>query len=132
MKLTPAQLREYASAVEAAMNDQPVEYWDEASQRWVLEKYIPDIWTTTPHRPKPAPKTRPWSHNDIPALCWIAPLMENGNRGLETMIIAVGAWYVSVYSCFEECKIVDFKDLHKYVYSTDRKTWHKCEVQEES
>ncbi len=97
-----------------------IEWFDakpEASNlEWLLQIYE--------YRPKPAPKTRPWNcPDDVPLNCWI-----RNPRFPKRPILITGIGENGI-SCSN--REFDWADLSSnFEYSTDRKTWHKCEVTE--
>lgn len=108
--------------------------------QWVTRKANPDnggtgSWDDNPspdwdfeafsYRPKPEPKTRPWGNiNDVPGpVCWVRLY----NDYCIWMITTITNGMAVFSNNHEEM----FGELQKrYEYSTDRKTWHKCEVSE--
>lgn len=83
-------------------------------------------------RIKPSPRARPWSKpQDVPGpVCWIRRIEAPSCASLEAMVIAVSdqaiTWFTNDY---REYKWADF-NRSLWEYSTDRKTWHKCTVEE--
>lgn len=129
MKLTPEQLKQNAAAMIAFAEGKPIQIklhngiWKDDDTG-----NLDGIGDNDEYRPKPEPKTRPWSKpEDVPGpVCWIR------NPEQERLIIAIdneGVWAGS--RSFGGCAFTweNFK-INGVEYSTDRKTWHKCEVTE--
>jgi len=81
------------------------------------------------HRPLP-PVSRPWSRpEDVPGpVCWV----RNGDSDFESMILAIkdAGIFISGHTK-QDWLPWDLLTRHSGQYSTDRKTWHKCEVLDE-
>ena len=130
--LTKEQLRDNAAAILAFADGKPIQYDSSA-----IGSTIP-IWADTedlteihiiPHRPKPRPVARPWSKpEDVPLHCWI----RRHNCHWSRLVIMVNEKRIS---CIDgDCtaiKSLDFSELAEHhEYSTDRKTWHPCTVED--
>lgn len=115
----------------AFADGKPIEFhWMRSTAPWEQLTVESPAWDfkNLEYRPKPEPKTRPWSKpEDVPGpVCWIR------NPEQERLIIAIdneGVWAGS--RSFGGCAFTweNFKN-NGVEYSTDRKTWHKCEVTE--
>ena len=91
------------------------------------ERYMPNErptwdWSCNDYRVKPTPATRPWGPDDVPPLCWVRstarPKMRYGmnqfdNEGLFLHPDSFIAWETL---------------RSEYEYSTDLRTWRRCEV----
>jgi len=136
MKLTPEQLKQNAAAMIAFADGKKVQRtaqddftglsgWFDTNPIWEFDRHL--------YRPKPEPKTRPWSKpEDVPGpVCWLR--FANESWG-DTMIIGVRPR--GIYVANIDIKPgVYFMDWKYFVtdytnYSTDRKTWLPCEVTE--
>jgi len=133
MKLTPQQLRETADAIEAHNAGKPVQV-QLKSGKWIDCLSGPEEWTffgDLGYRPKPESKTRRWSKpDDVPGpVCWL-----RNNSGHEAMVIALhrdGPVCIGTEAeRFEKTLPYRWENLTEWEHSTDRKTWHKCEVTE--
>lgn len=124
--LTPEQYHlQYAAAIRAQAESKPVEYWDTNAGKWGMETLLARDWSTTPHRPKAEPVTRPWSKpEDVPGpLCWVrafrcAPVCDMIVTISQNGFIRAGS---SVFTTWADA-------VNSYEHSTDRKTWHACVV----
>ena len=128
MQLTPDQLKQNAAAMIAFAEGKPIQR-KRTDGVWYDESNIAGMdWL--PFRPKPEPKTRPWSKpDDVPGpVCWIRGSSEDSKSAyLVTCIVHDGI----SYGLREETAFRTWDMLRRYCeYSTDRKTWHKCEVTE--
>lgn len=77
------------------------------------------------YRPKPEPVTRPWSKpEDVPGpVCWL----RSPGCSDAVLIVAIEDTYILIGSGDDEYK---WEEIADWKYTTDRKTWHKCEVSE--
>ena len=130
MKLTTEQIKQTGLAmiafsegkkVEAAYVESPNIWHDVTYPNWHSEAAV--------FRPKPQPVSRPWSKpKDVPLNCWI----RRHNCNWARLVIMVNEKRIS---CIDgDCtaiKSLDFSELAEYhEYSTDRKTWHPCTVED--
>lgn len=125
--MTNEQLKQNAAAMLSFANGKTVQI-NYGKQVWYdipLGEEPQWRFDTHNYRPKPEPVSRPWSKvEDVPGpVCWIR-MPENTIR-LEAMITAI--YYTG---CQTEQGCFGWEDIGRYEYSTDRKTWHKCEVTE--
>jgi len=130
MKLSE-HLRQNADCMDAYEAGRPIEFFDTLLSRWMPEDRNPANWgVTTLHRPKPEPKTRPWSKpDDVPGpVCWIRET--NGVKETYLIVCLYGSHQIAITTVLGHA-VLRFEDLNNYEYSTDRKTWHNCEVTEE-
>ncbi len=130
MKLTPEQMKQNAAAIIAFADGKPTQMQTVHSGAWT-DWPIGDSnlagFMEWPCRPKPESKARPWSKpDDVPGpICWIRPKGEPWNSYL-------------IHTMGGEGRPLEYGDGFKqqypistdWEYSTDRKTWHKCEVTE--
>lgn len=130
MKLTPEQLKTNAAAMIAHADGKSVQFsspgnpskWNDCDgfPTWMFRDGFQ-------YRPKPDPSPRAWSNpDDVPGpICWIRPIGKIGAamiiRISEKSIAAVGGDIVLVKVWEELCDIE---------YSTDRKTWKPCVIEE--
>jgi hypothetical protein len=125
--LTKEQLRDNAAAMLAFAEGKPIQFvasgYRATTPIWADTEeltHIHDIW----HRPKPQPVSRPWSKpEDVPGpVCWI-----KSNS-------AFGAMVTGLHPDGLNCDGTRFRfrelSLAKAEYSTDRKTWKPCTVEE--
>lgn len=133
MNLTPEILKQNAAAGVAMSNGNPIEYRLAGSNnRWL--NYSPDSmaapdWGSWEYRPKPEPVSRPWSKpDDVPGpVCWIR------RDHWERLIIMVNPSRITfVGGVASKLEDINWDEIQRdgCEYSTDRKTWHKCEVRE--
>lgn len=141
MKLTPYQLRQNAAAMMALADGKPIQFfsndakWEDYS---VADDGEPTDWHCYQYRPKPEPKTRPWSTpEDVPGpVCWIRGIYSDGHRDYRMSMIVGFSDPTSYQTISNGCQPIalssQFSDTRweRMEYSTDRKTWHKCEVSE--
>ena len=103
----------------------PIQFIAANSDRWVDYLHtdmVPDL-TNRPFRPKPQPVSRPWSKpEDVPLHCWLR-MYNNNTMHLVTQLSDDGTWGHVLGRLL-------WRDLHGYEYSTDRKTWKPCTVEE--
>lgn len=103
------------------------EIWFNPDPALIAERICKGSW----FRPFPEPKRRPWMKpEDVPGpACWLR-LRDRDceNASLEVMIIAVSHRGVTRFT--DENHFLEWGNTNweKLEYSTDRKTWHKCEV----
>lgn len=131
MNYTPEQLRLCADAKEAIDKGLPAEqmnaiYTEGKWREYTGQFYIAEGWL---YRPKPVPKTRPWSKpDDVPGpIVWV----RGNERDWPALIIMVqddGMWAMS--STSKNLELYGWDDSVTWQYSTDRKTWLPCEVTE--
>lgn len=128
MKLTTEQLRQNAAAMLALSEGKPIEYRSAGGNEGWLN-YFPDRmrvpdWECWEYRPKPEPVSRPWSKpDDVPGpVCWLR-LKGDTCCWLITRIADCVIYFAGQERAFS--------DLKNHEYSTDRKTWHKCTVEEQ-
>ena len=128
--LTNEQLRDNAAAILAFADGKPIQFdassygatfpiWADTSNI----QHIHEMW----HRPKPQPVSRPWSKpEDVPGpVCWIRGIDDRNN---ERMIVHVDN--AGIFSGGEMKCVMFGGEFLKWEYSTDRKTWHPCTVEE--
>lgn len=129
--MTKEHLKSNAAAMIAFANREPIEWkhlgsgkpdgWNElkGSPSWDFGDIL--------YRPKPATKTRAWSKpDDVPGpVCWIRRT-GTVNCG---MIIRIGEMTIAGIGA-DAVVALKWGELEDYEYSTDRKTWHHCEVTE--
>lgn len=85
------------------------------------------------YRPKPQPKTRGWSKpDDVPGpVCWLRP-NSGGLLGLQSLITAVSEGGCTVMNRDEQFVSFERPDhWGRLEYSTDRKTWLPCTVEDQ-
>jgi len=126
--LTKEQLRDNAAAMLAFADGKPIQFIASLNDTWqdyLHTDMMPDL-TNLPFRPKPQPVARPWSKpEDVPLNCWLRH--KDGGRGnmyLITHLSGDGTWGHTL-GCIVWSEMVD-----RYEYSTDRKTWKPCTVEE--
>lgn len=96
------------------------------------EDNITPLWffDTHEYRPKPEPVTRPWSKpEDVPGpVCWVRNRALAGNPlPVGSLIVCVERWGVTFGA---NQTLAEWDVFETLEYSTDRKTWRKCEVTE--
>ena len=126
MKLSIYQLKQNAAAMIAFADGKPIQFIAANSDRWVDYLHtdmVPDL-TNRPFRPKPQPVSRPWSKpEDVPGpVCWIR-VPGSDRLYLVSQIFTEGMWFIGLGS-------LAWHELTAYQYSTDRKTWHPCTVED--
>lgn len=129
-KLTNEELCQCGLAIIAASEGKMWQYRTESGQWFdATDEDILDIGRF-PMRPKPELATRPWiKPEDVPGpVCWIR---ERKWPNEQSMILGVsrdGVDYIS--SNNNEVETDTWTELRDFncEYSTDRKTWFKCEV----
>lgn len=131
--MTPEQLRQNAAAMLAFADGKPVQHRNiDGSSDW-KETRVP-IWgfDESEYRPKPQPVTRPWNkRSDVPgAACWLLEETRKASECLITSVSDTGITYM-VDSTVRHVLWSDTASWKRLLYSTDRSTWHKCEVTEE-
>lgn len=118
---------------------QPPDEWQMSSGQWIKQGSGIDIgkhnFRHRTTRPLPSePKVRPWSKpEDVPLNCWIRGSSKDGCCAMVIGLCSFGLTVSGTYNppCGE--RIVRFQswdELKGKEYSTDRRTWQKCEVQE--
>jgi hypothetical protein len=128
MNLTKKQLAQNADAMNAAIAGQPVQYKMHAEDKWCeapQDSVTGLLWNCDQfaYRPKPQPVSRPWSKpEDVPLHCWLrsAPLSDQS-------WLVNGVLNAGVYSAGG---MKNWNELRDYEYSTDRKTWKPCTVED--
>jgi hypothetical protein len=123
---TPQQLRDTADAMEAFERGEPVECRHPALRDDVWEVTDRPSWChDLMYRPKPNPKTRPWSKpEDVPGpVIW----MRMEHAGSELLIVAIDAEGVWMWNKIYRW---DYLRERNATYSTDRINWWPCEVTE--
>lgn len=126
MKLTPEQLRQNAAAMIAHAEGKPVQWREDDDAEWTDTEH--PIWQCddVSYRPKPEPKTRQWSKpDDVPGpVCWLRVV----DDAAELMVVGMDELTINI----SQAGSYKWSKLHEegFQYSTDRKTWHKCEVSE--
>lgn len=121
----PDTLRRNADAMEAFLAGKSVEYYSRLDDKWHDETSEITGWgLLTPHRIKTTPKARGWSNpDDVPGpICWIRLALKSSHP---CDALVVGILETGVQTSQGS---FDWESSVKYEYSTDRKTWHKCEV----
>lgn len=133
----PALLRMNADCIEAFNRGEEIEFYDWEKQAWFKETRLVSSWgVLTPHRVKRAPVSRPWSKpDDVPGpVCWIR--YKGNMSGAWSMVLSANTYGISSAGSFAGPLYTvrigrnSWGDLSGFEYSTDRKTWHKCEVVE--
>jgi hypothetical protein len=131
VKLTPEQLRQNAAAMVAHSDGKPIQFkrLDDGPNEW-RTPLGGECWNldTLQYRPKPEPKTRPWSKpEDVPGpLCWI-----RNESGAEWLVLSVHKEGIHYSGSDWNHRTLDFSKLNYYEHSTDRKIWLPCVVSEE-
>jgi hypothetical protein len=133
--LTKEQLRDNAAAILAFADGKPIELftqggWSESQFTAGDAHLLLDCMGQGNHyRPKPQPSTHPWSKpEDVPGpVCWIRPSGDELNRDAQEYMIHTvdksGVRYGKTYG-------MDFPIVGAWQYSTDRKTWKSCTVED--
>ena len=129
MKLTIDQLKQNAAAMIAFADGKPIQFIAANSDRWVDYLHtdmVPDL-TNRPFRPKPQPVSRPWSKpDDVPGpVCWIRWIDERNNERMIVHVDGSGIFSGSQMKC-----VMFGGEFLKWEYSTDRKAWHPCTVED--
>jgi len=138
MKLTPEQLKQNAEAMIAFADGKPIQRFhnDQWSDYNVAPGgNIPYSFVERPMRPKPEPKTRPWSKpDDVPgSVIWVRQNRSNpGNAemmNLQGFLIALSTKGLTFFTDCEQ--FLTWERLPKVglEYSTDRRTWKPCTVE---
>ncbi len=125
INLTKEKLRQNAAAMLAHANGKPIE-WKQPWGEWQETKNL-GLIASTEYRPKPEPVMRHWSKpSDVPApICWLRV----SGYTMAYMVVAV----YDTGLCFHMNGMhgdISWDSVGRYEYSTDCKTWHKCEVSE--
>ena len=128
--LTKEQLRDNAAAILAFADGKPIQFdassYGSTTQLWYDTtdlRHMHDIW----HRPKPQPVSRPWSKpEDVPLHCWIR--LGAGEPERLVIIVASNGIRIAGTSCHSA--FFEWRELSALEYSTDRKTWHPCSVED--
>ncbi len=119
------RLTSLRDAIDAHLSGKPVQvsgegsFWEDVKRPRFEGGYY---W-----RPKPAPKTRPWTADDVPPVCWIRMKdRQHPNASLEAMIVSVSFVGVSVHT--NDVRFVAWNKLDSYEWSATRKdgSWHPC------
>jgi hypothetical protein len=129
--LTNEQLRDNAAAILAFADGKPIQFeasaYGEVTQRWLDTPeltHIHNIW----HRPKPQPVSRDWSKpEDVPLLRCLIRTRKGEPERLVTMVASNGI-RIAGTSC--DSAFFEWRELSALEYSTDRKTWKPCTVEE--
>lgn len=130
MTFTPKSLRDCAGALELFQQGKRelVEEFNETTGRnpgkWVPLEGTMAICNGWLYRPKPEPKTLPWSKRaDVPLNCWLRPKHADVFCGIVVGFYSTGLRFVS--SGVEE---VDYSKLSSFEHSTDRVNWSPCTI----
>jgi hypothetical protein len=132
MNLTKEQLAQNADAMNAAIAGQPVQYKLHGNDEWLeapQDSVTGLLWNCNQfaYRPKPQPVARPWSKpEDVPLRCLIRTRKGEPER-LVTVVASDGIRIAGI-SCDSAC--FRWHELSALEYSTDRKTWKPCTVEE--
>ena len=128
--LTKEQLRDNAAAILAFADGKPIQFeasaYGASTQLWYDTtdlRHMHDIW----HRPKPQPVSRPWSKpEDVPGpVCWIRGIDDRNNERMIVHVDGSGIFSDSQMKC-----VMFGGEFLKWEYSTDRKTWKPCTVED--
>jgi hypothetical protein len=130
--LTKEQFSDNAAAMLAFADGKPIQFdasgYDATTPSWVDcqdVRHIHSVW----HRPKPQPVSRPWSKpEDVPLHCWIR-IGQGEPERLVTMVASDGIRIAGVSCDSAFFRWNEFADGREY--STDRKTWKPCTVEEQ-
>lgn len=126
------ELLQTADAMRAFVEGKPVQckeigcesaWLDNPDPAWKVEEWL--------YRPKPQPKRVQWSNPEhVPGpVCWLRKL---NSEYSERMIVIVAPHGVYVAGPIGEgAKFLPFNEIGKYEHSTDRATWHSCEIEEQ-
>ena len=129
MKLTIDQLKQNAAAMIAFADGKPIQFIPANSDRWtdyLHTDMMPDF-ANRPFRPKPQPVSRPWSKpEDVPLHCWIR--LKAGEPEMMVIMVANNGIRIAGITC--ESAFFEWRELSLLEYSTDRKTWHPCTVED--
>lgn len=129
--LTKEQLRDNAAAMLAFADGKPIQFNPSANNdpdaKWLDTIDLTEIETVW-HRPKPQPVSRPWSKpEDVPGpVCWIRQIDERNNERMIVHVDGSGIFSGSQIRC-----VMFGNEFLKWEYSTDRKTWKPCTVEEQ-
>jgi len=127
-RLTDIQKQQTIAAFDCLIHGGEVEYLH-PNGVWVTTD---SVTTRFPHRPKPKPSMRPWSKpEDVPGpVCWIRPVKQTSLHMMVTTVWIAGIRFSDATGQVPH-ELHFGHDLEKWgrhEYSTDRKTWQKCEV----
>lgn len=126
MKYTPEQLKDLHAAIDAHRAGKPCEVSVDGGCNWNDVNPANSTWAigVAFFRPKAEPKTRPWSKpDDVPgSVCWIKP----AGSVRAYMAMVVGFYFSGIRVVTSEIDEIEYTEIHKYEYSTDRKTWLPC------
>ena len=132
MILTPEQLKDLRDAIDATINGKQIQFRNCSIAEWTdhrTDEQPNFALKGCLYRPKPAPTTRPWSwHSDVPSpVCWIR------GDGILAMMIVAFSTDGSGFILGNISEVYSWSDIltRRLEYSTDRVTWHKCEVSDE-
>jgi hypothetical protein len=101
--------------VEAAYVQSPNSWHDVDFPNWQSQAAI--------FRPKPQPVSRPWSKpEDVPLNCWL--------RICGTELFYLVTYLSPDWIGGNTLGRIAWDNLHGYEYSTDRKTWKPCTVED--
>lgn len=128
-RMSPEQLKQNAAAMIAYAEGKPVEVrLDSSGNNWTLTDTPTFDCSAYDYRPKPEPKTVPWSKPEhVPGpVCWI-----RGDGIIGMMIVGFCAMEYGVVS--GNGLPFSWEDISRrsLEYSTDCINWSKCEVVEE-
>jgi len=125
MKLTNEQLKQNAAAMISFADGKPIQFIPVHNDTWqdyLHTHMMPDL-TNRPFRPKPQPASRPWSKTeDVPMNCWLRPHVE----GIMYLITHLSEEGPSLSALGR----IRWSDMPRFEYSTDRKTWKPCTVED--
>lgn len=128
MKYSPEQLKDIHAAIDAHNEGKLVEQllgsvggvWRPFDGQWCLG----GRWL---YRPKPGPKTRPWSKpDDVPGpVCWIRCYPSD-----DCPTFVIGFHSKGVRTVYDDGDSIFFawSKMHEYEYSTDWREWKPCQV----
>lgn len=125
------ELTELRDAVQANIYGKPIQWRHRLVDKWVdcgkgITTFDMGLFR---YRPKPEPKTLPWSKPEhVPLNCWMRPPSQDNQR----MVTAIKDDGMFIDSVCNGGGSVFFKwsELREFTYSTDRITWQPCVVTE--
>lgn len=120
----------------AFADGKPIEFrWSEAylgsrrDREWKVAEYSGNngpLWNFTEfdYRPKPEPKTRPWSKpSDVPLSCWV----RRKHTAWECLVVMVNHGRIAFIDGQATTIIAhEYEKLSEFDYSTDRINWNPC------
>lgn len=129
--MTNEQLKQTAAAMLAVADGKPAQFKYRGQGREAWGDIEDPEWNFAfcEYRAKPEPRTRPWNNpNDVPGpVCWLRDTTDA--RQMEQMVTHVdGSGVLS--GTGHSYVVMLWSDSPRFEHSTDRKTWHKCEVTE--